>query len=289
MHFTNVMWPPRTRLTLLLCSSITEIRTPLNTVCVGLELLQEEFRDKIDQDAKTLLINKALGTSPGTPPPPPTDLSDNMGEMTASSSGGSSEDKGDEDSPDSTQYWLELTGDIWENTQNAVSVLNDLLNYDKIESGTFFKLEFGSVDIWRLVRKTVEFSLPVQNSSMSPDLVVDDKHQLGMGKVLRVGGDGVRLTQAIRNLISNAIKFSPEKGSVLVSASYLPDGLPEAGPLGAGDEGELTSCPRAGSICISVKDNGAGLSQEALGAVFGEGVQFDANKLQAGGGSGPGL
>lgn len=46
---------------------------------------------------------------------------------------------------------------------------------------------------------------------------------------------------------------------------------------------------RQGSIRISVKDNGAGLSEEQLSRVFVEGVQFDANKLQAGGGSGLGL
>ena len=45
----------------------------------------------------------------------------------------------------------------------------------------------------------------------------------------------------------------------------------------------------AGSIRISVKDNGAGLRQDQLRHLFKEGVQFDANKLQAGGGSGLGL
>jgi CheY-like chemotaxis protein len=44
-----------------------------------------------------------------------------------------------------------------------------------------------------------------------------------------------------------------------------------------------------GSVLISVKDTGVGLYEHQLSEVFGEGVQFDANKLQHGGGSGLGL
>ena len=47
--------------------------------------------------------------------------------------------------------------------------------------------------------------------------------------------------------------------------------------------------PRAGSIRIAVIDSGAGLSEEQLAQICSEGVQFNANQLQAGGGSGLGL
>ena len=45
----------------------------------------------------------------------------------------------------------------------------------------------------------------------------------------------------------------------------------------------------AGTIIISVRDNGAGISAENLVKMFGEGMQIDANKLQSGQGSGLGL
>jgi len=47
--------------------------------------------------------------------------------------------------------------------------------------------------------------------------------------------------------------------------------------------------PRAGSVRISVTDSGAGLSEAQLAKICSEGVQFNANELQAGKGSGLGL
>ena len=52
---------------------------------------------------------------------------------------------------------------------------------------------------------------------------------------------------------------------------------------------ELVHQQRAGSIRISVTDSGAGLSEAQLAKICSEGVQFNANELQAGKGSGLGL
>jgi signal transduction histidine kinase len=41
-------------------------------------------------------------------------------------------------------------------------------------------------------------------------------------------------------------------------------------------------CVACGTLVISIKDQGAGLSSDELGHLFGEGVQFNPNKLQAG-------
>ena len=52
---------------------------------------------------------------------------------------------------------------------------------------------------------------------------------------------------------------------------------------------QLRGYERDGSIVITVTDTGAGMSEDELIHTFGEGVQFNAGKLQAGGGSGLGL
>ena len=51
----------------------------------------------------------------------------------------------------------------------------------------------------------------------------------------------------------------------------------------------LLEQPRAGSICISVTDSGVGLTAAQLAQICSEGVQFNANELQADKGSGLGL
>eukprot|EP00977_Amphora_coffeiformis_P029893 scaffold43364_cov290-Amphora_coffeaeformis.AAC.2 len=201
----------------------------------------------------------------------------------------------------------DLTGDILENTQNAVSVLNDLLNYDKIESGTF-QLEFGHVNIWNLVEKTVsEFSIQARNrhveielASVSPSaLSVSGQPQDGLDRdvenapdmsSLTVIGDDIRLTQAIRNLISNALKFSPMdgEGRITVRTSYSTTRV-FASPSGKNAAPQQQRNRLMGSVQIAVKDNGVGLSKDRLALLFTEGLQFDANKLQSGGGSGLGL
>lgn len=67
-----------------------------------------------------------------------------------------------------------------------------------------------------------------------------------------------------------------------VTATYIPSGLPASKPPET-ENGPPCPQPRSGSIRISVKDSGAGMSPEQLSQLFAEGVQFDANKLQAGG------
>jgi hypothetical protein len=94
-------------------------------------------------------------------------------------------------------------------------------------------------------------------------------------------------SQVLRNLISNSLKFTEKHGTVSVLAEYLPDGLPNAVILQVPNL--LLENPRAGAVRITVKDDGAGLSPAQVLDIGKEGVQFNANTLQAGGGSGLGL
>jgi len=228
-------------------------------------------------------------------------------------------------SRDDLDFWHTVTVDIRENTQVAVSILNDLLNYDKLETGTM-NLEVERVPVWDLIISTVnQFRIQAVNRHINmnvtiepPRLGIDDSHDVegGRGSAaaaserVNVLGDDVRLSQVIRNLISNALKFTPADGTINVSVMHIPDGLPGAkllpdvetdsagggGKAGGdnnakkGGRGEDSCSPqRAGSIRISVKDTGVGMTKDQLALLFGEGIQFDANRLQHGGGSGLGL
>ena len=170
-----------------------EIRTPMNTVRLGLKLLQME----LEAMAKQIHATPANQLAP----------------LLA----------------DSLTSWMQLTDDILGNGDSAVDVLNDLLNYDKIESGTL-RLEFSSVPIWSLVKKTAAaFVMQAKQKSIDLQLVGDcwaadlTDEQADVYDNLRVVGDVTRIAQVLRNLLSNALKFTPENGRVILQGiSNLP-------------------------------------------------------------------
>jgi signal transduction histidine kinase/CheY-like chemotaxis protein len=256
-----------------------EVRTPLNSICMGLQLMQDEIQ-------RFILLSQ----------------------------------KGQKPDSEKLNDWADLNGDILKNAHSAVTVLSDLLNYDKIEQGNF-KLELSVVNIWELVERTsAEFMFPAATKSINFQV---DFHQLitsthsqqdscaipdaesGLGNVgasaaslprdvreHNVVGDTIRITQVLRNFLSNAIKFTPEKGDITVRVSWKkPTTNAEKSTqttftLNRGDE---VSFSQSGFVRIAVTDSGAGMSDDQLAKVFGEFVQFNVNELQVGQGSGLGL
>ena len=89
-------------------------------------------------------------------------------------------------------------------------------------------------------------------------------------KNVTIDVDPLKLATVFRNLFSNAIKFTKKQGHVTVRT-------------------EVKTVEGVEVVEVTVQDTGAGLSAENLGRLFGEGVQFNANGLQGGGGSGLGL
>lgn len=90
--------------------------------------------------------------------------------------------------------------------------------------------------------------------------------------------DPMKMSNVLRNLLSNAIKFA--KKHITVAVDLVPSTSTGLGPgPGAGAAG-----PGGHDVLITVRDDGAGISAENLPRLFGEGVQFNANKLQGGGG-----
>jgi signal transduction histidine kinase/CheY-like chemotaxis protein len=241
-----------------------EVRTPLNSVCMGLTLLQEE-------------IAMSLGYSTVE------DFAAASQDEVLSRSQIAGKD----------QEWLNLAHEVQVNAQSSVDVLNDLLNYDKIESGTLM-LELSVIPIWNLIEQTVnEFKLPAATKkiNLSLKLPKDENTPFAIAKKLnqqKVVGDSVRITQILRNLVSNALKFTPENGSVNICAVYEPWKDGDNRTFELQNRQEVTA-PCSGKLIVNVKDTGAGMSKEQLKKLFGQGVQFNVNQLQAGNGSGLGL
>jgi signal transduction histidine kinase/CheY-like chemotaxis protein len=246
-----------------------EVRTPLNSVCMGLTLLQEEIALSLGfhsiEDMMTTSEKKRLARS-------------------------KIDGKDDE--------WFQLASEVQTNAQSSVDVLNDLLNYDKIESGTL-SLELQVLNVWELIEQTVsEFKLPAATKKIHLDLKFpgekgDEEQSRSVPSEVRnqkAIGDAVRITQVLRNLVSNALKFTPENASIHVEARWRKTGPNMDKTRSFELKGRnIQTSQGSGELVLNVKDTGAGMTKEQLSKLFGQGVQFNVNVLQAGQGSGLGL
>ncbi|WP_238258867.1 response regulator, partial [Methylorubrum podarium] len=150
---------------------------------------------------------------------------------------------------------------------DLLSLINDILDLSKIESGTV-SLEIGDVtlqDISENLNRT--FRQLAEERHLAFVIEVDP----GLPRSLRT--DSKRLQQVLRNLLSNAFKFT-EKGSV-----SLRIGSAEGSPLRAGTQW----------IAMSVTDTGIGIAEDKQRIIFEAFQQADGTTSRKYGGTGLGL
>jgi PAS domain S-box-containing protein len=143
------------------------------------------------------------------------------------------------------------------NSDRLVRLINDILDLEKIQSGRE-PLAFQPVQLGEIVQQAIEGMQPVADGAGV--LLAHD------GVQVEIQADADRLLQVLTNLLSNAIKFSPAGSTVSVSLSNHIDG-----------------------VVLSVTDQGRGIPEEKLEAIFGRFQQVDASDSREKGGSGLGL
>ena len=99
---------------------------------------------------------------------------------------------------------------------SAVDILNDMLAYEKID-GNILTLEMGSVIVIQLINEVVKpFYVQAKQKSISLEVKT-----LGVTEGVKIIGDEHKLQQVVRNLISNALKFTLPGGNVKVILSIF--------------------------------------------------------------------
>ena len=130
---------------------------------------------------------------------------------------------------------------VLRSTHQLHAMIRDLLEATRAESGKL-RIEPRCLDIHELVQQATAMMRPAA-----------DEKRIGLEAVLDqpvpfVYADPDRTLEVLINLIDNAIKFTPPKGTVIVKASMV-----ETDPS---------------SVYLSVNDSGRGIPQEALPQVF---------------------
>lgn len=152
---------------------------------------------------------------------------------------------------------MELLQAAEEDVERLRSLVNDLLDLSKIESGRI-EMEFGSLKVDRIIAKAVSM-LAVQAQEKRINIT-----QIPFEESIQVKADPNKIIWVLTNLLANALRYSD-----------------------IGDRIEVTAKRRGEWAYLSVADNGAGIPYEYQGKIFDKFVQVNTEKDV--GGSGLGL
>ncbi|HEY9900457.1 MAG TPA: ATP-binding protein [Pantanalinema sp.] len=133
---------------------------------------------------------------------------------------------------------LEFVVQIERGVERLENLVNDLLDFARIEAGTF-TLRLGRADLTSEIRSVIE-SLRPQLQEAQLDIRVE-----APDAPLRVVLDPERIARVLTNLLNNAIKLTPQGGRIVVRASQ---------------EGDCVRC--------EVEDTGPGIAADDIPKLF---------------------
>jgi len=145
------------------------------------------------------------------------------------------------------------------NSERLLTVINDLLDMEKIHSESF-NLHLKNMSLNQTIKESIRSNTPLA-SSYSVKLKFEES-----GSPCNVIADESRIIQVLTNLISNAIKHAPANSSVQISCKRMND-----------------------SIEVQVCDQGEGIPQEYTQSIFDRFTQIDSSSRRKTGGTGLGL
>jgi signal transduction histidine kinase/DNA-binding response OmpR family regulator/ABC-type amino acid transport substrate-binding protein len=148
---------------------------------------------------------------------------------------------------------------------HLLGVINDILDMSKIEANKF-ELSAAEFDFEKMLQRVVNVvNFRIDEKKQNLTVHIDEE----IPKTLIA--DDQRLAQVITNLMGNAIKFTPEKGSIAINTRFL------------GEENGLCT------VEISVSDTGIGISVEQQERLFNPFQQAEISTARRFGGTGLGL
>lgn len=151
-----------------------------------------------------------------------------------------------------------------------LALVNDILDYSKIESG-HLELESRSLCLMTLVEDCLDLISP-----KALEKGVELAYYLDPEVPCQVRGDVTRLRQILLNLLSNAVKFT-DQGHIIVWIRHAPSSKTQKTPL---DPIILE---------VGVEDTGIGISAKGMERLFRAFMQVDASTTRKYGGTGLGL
>ena len=151
----------------------------------------------------------------------------------------------------------EYADDIHNDAIRLTRLINDLLDLERMKSG-HIEMNWEQVDINALIQEIVNRTFMVAHRNVI-------QLQLDI-EALSIQADGDKLTQVITNLVNNAIKYSPEGGTILVGSKR-----------------------ENNTFHFFIQDHGIGIPTEKLEQVFERYARIESGATRYIGGTGLGL
>jgi CheY-like chemotaxis protein/HAMP domain-containing protein len=170
---------------------------------------------------------------------------------------------------------IEFASNIYNSGADLLNLINEILDLSKVEAGKI-EIEIEEVPVSELIQsmnqmfseiarnKNIEFNIHCQEAHFHSPLLTDRQ----------------RLEQILRNLLSNAFKFTDRDGKIEVTMDVQP-------PNAALRNAKLRSLPEV--ACFSVSDTGIGIPENKQGIIFEAFQQADGSTKRKFGGTGLGL
>jgi PAS domain S-box-containing protein len=158
----------------------------------------------------------------------------------------------------------EFVDSIMLSGESLLSVINDVLDFSKIESSKM-ELEHKPFPVKKCIEETFDL---LSSKAIEKNLTL--QYAIANDVPSFIYGDITRLRQVLMNLVSNAIKFTPRgKITIRVSKSSIKDGRME--------------------LLFDVEDTGIGIPKDKISRLFRSFSQADASTAKTYGGTGLGL
>ena len=160
--------------------------------------------------------------------------------------------------------YLEYAKDINESGVHLLDIINDILDLSKAEAGKLL-LNYEEVHIGKTIGKCV--TIIADRAEKGKVAITSDVPKMLPPLIV----DRLRFIQIVLNILSNAVKFTPEGGNVHISVDTKEMG------------GEITE------FLVSIKDSGIGMSKDDIAHAFQRFGQVDSGLNRKYEGTGLGL
>lgn len=157
--------------------------------------------------------------------------------------------------------YMNYINDIHSSGVHLLSLINDILDFSKAEAGKL-ELQLSELDATKLIQNCMRLVSPrAEQAKVNLETSLPKEHFI-------ITGDAKKLKQVLLNLLSNSVKFTPENGTVKVTAwqNVMDD-----------------------SISIEVQDSGIGISPKDISRAMSPFGQVDSKLSRKYEGTGLGL